>query len=259
MNHSDRTLELLSCYIDGRLSREEREELERHLAACERCREELQSLRWTVGLLHALPMVRVPRSFAIPRPSARGTGVALFWLRTATALAAALLLIVISADLLQSLGGLGMSGVPSPPRELLSQRATTPQQEVALARPAPTPALASPAATAMPRAAAPLAAGAAAPSPAPDEEAAQLRKGADSVKKEAVPTAAPSPGSDAQPSLPLFQQLESGPRPEVSAAEGRTPISWQLSAVRTLEAILLILALTLAVATLWAGRREGGR
>lgn len=113
----NRIRELLSPFLDGQVTPEERAVVEAHLATCQECARELQSLRWTVGLLHQIPVARVPRSFAIPatRPAPRRslrdwlTGdLAYGFLRGATALATLLLILVISVDVL----GMGLGGQP---------------------------------------------------------------------------------------------------------------------------------------------------
>lgn len=53
--------ELLSAYIDDEVSAEERQEVEAHLNTCQECRQELDSLRWTVTLFREMPAVEVPR------------------------------------------------------------------------------------------------------------------------------------------------------------------------------------------------------
>jgi anti-sigma factor RsiW len=53
----DRTKGMHSAYIDQRLSFKEQQEVERHLEVCQRCQEELDTLRATVGLLHRVPQV----------------------------------------------------------------------------------------------------------------------------------------------------------------------------------------------------------
>jgi hypothetical protein len=89
---------LLSGFTDGRLSREERTRVEEHLAACPRCRAELESLRATVALLHGLPEVAPSRGFAVapvrPLPGRR----ALPALRFATAAVVVLLVAALAVD-----------------------------------------------------------------------------------------------------------------------------------------------------------------
>ncbi|HKV85940.1 MAG TPA: zf-HC2 domain-containing protein [Ktedonobacterales bacterium] len=58
--------ERLSASLDGELDAAEREQLERHLVECERCRAILAELRQTRGLLRALPQPALPRSFMLP-------------------------------------------------------------------------------------------------------------------------------------------------------------------------------------------------
>src|SRR3990170_754569 len=57
--------ESLSPYIDGEMEVSAAERLEAHLAGCEGCRLELRQLRATAAVLHDLPEVQVPRSFAL--------------------------------------------------------------------------------------------------------------------------------------------------------------------------------------------------
>ena len=64
--------ETLSAYLDGALTSAERTALERHLAGCAACQEELAGLRHVGALLRALPEPALPRSFALPEPATRG-------------------------------------------------------------------------------------------------------------------------------------------------------------------------------------------
>jgi anti-sigma factor RsiW len=119
---------LLTEYIDGRLSSHDVAFVERHIETCAGCSEELESLRATVRLLNRVPSVPVPRSFAlreadvaqeraVPRrrgvlrplpvpvpvgPGVGGAGVLaperLRWLRPATAVVAAALVLLIALD-----------------------------------------------------------------------------------------------------------------------------------------------------------------
>lgn len=65
--------ELLSAYIDGNVSPDERALLESHLAECPRCARDLETLRRTVAWVGSLPTMTVPRSFAL-RPEDVGSG-----------------------------------------------------------------------------------------------------------------------------------------------------------------------------------------
>ncbi|MCX6022703.1 MAG: zf-HC2 domain-containing protein [Chloroflexi bacterium] len=107
----DRQREELSASLDGRLSAPEYAALERHLAGCDACREELDGLRAAVALLRAAPTPQTRRSFALTpamletaparpwlTPPARLSAPALSSARWATAVAATLLFTVVSYD-----------------------------------------------------------------------------------------------------------------------------------------------------------------
>jgi hypothetical protein len=101
-----RIREMLSLYIDGELSSGDRARVEEHLAECDDCTWELETLRQTVDLMAQLPKVPVPRAFTIyeaPRPRPFGLLQARWvytYLKGATALAAALLILVLAGDAL---------------------------------------------------------------------------------------------------------------------------------------------------------------
>jgi len=101
-----RIREMLSLYIDGELSSGDRARVEEHLAECDDCTWELETLRQTVDLMGQLPKVPVPRAFTIyetPRPRPFGLFQARWvytYLKGATAVAAALLILVLAADAL---------------------------------------------------------------------------------------------------------------------------------------------------------------
>ena len=102
------SLERLSEYLDGRFSSGEREMIERHLEACSECREELQSLKYTVTLLRQMPVASPRRSLTLEiAPSTvpvRWGARAPAWAYGAAASVAILLFaLVLSADLSGSL------------------------------------------------------------------------------------------------------------------------------------------------------------
>lgn len=70
--HADREAlrERLSAYLDGELAPADAAALERHLAECAECRDELAALREVRTLLRALPPPALPRSFALPPTAA---------------------------------------------------------------------------------------------------------------------------------------------------------------------------------------------
>jgi hypothetical protein len=96
----------LSTFLDGRLTPRERSRVEGHLAQCAACRADLEALRHTVALLRTMPVVKPPRSFLMPagevtwqRPAQR-LRLAYGFVRAATAVAAVLLVLVVSGDAL---------------------------------------------------------------------------------------------------------------------------------------------------------------
>jgi anti-sigma factor RsiW len=120
---------LLSEYIDGRLRGGDAEFVDAHLEKCARCAAELEGLRLTVRLLGRVRSVPVPRSFAVreadvasaparrpwwllpvPVPGGVREGVGwtsvlaperMGWLRPATAVVAAALVLVVALDFSQ--------------------------------------------------------------------------------------------------------------------------------------------------------------
>jgi anti-sigma factor RsiW len=107
-----RTRDALSGYLDRRLNSDEAARVEEHLSTCQGCREELESLRATVVVLHRLPEETPSRSFAVvpdrPLPGRR----ALPAMRFATATAVLLLVLAFAADWT----GLFEGGIISSPR-----------------------------------------------------------------------------------------------------------------------------------------------
>ncbi len=94
--------ELLSSYIDGEVTPAEKSLVEEHLAHCENCARDMESLRFTSGLLQHMPSMELPRSFTI-EPSPRRAMSLFFYMRNATAaLAAALLVLFAGSTFLQS-------------------------------------------------------------------------------------------------------------------------------------------------------------
>ena len=93
---------LLSPYIDSRLDGARIRKLEQHLTTCAPCREELQTLRDTVGLLRSLPRTVPRRSFVLAeRPVYLPATPAYLWgMRAATSAAALALMLLFAGDLM---------------------------------------------------------------------------------------------------------------------------------------------------------------
>jgi hypothetical protein len=97
-NECSRTRDVLSGYMDRRLNPEEAARVEEHLSTCRGCREELESLRATVALLHRLPEVTPSRSFALAPVKQLPGRMVLPALRFATAGAVLLLVAAFAVD-----------------------------------------------------------------------------------------------------------------------------------------------------------------
>jgi len=93
-----KTRDLLSGYTDRRLDPEDAARVEGHLSTCLGCREELESLRATVALLHRLPEVMPSRNFAVAPVRTLPGRRALPALRFATAGVVLLLVLAFAAD-----------------------------------------------------------------------------------------------------------------------------------------------------------------
>jgi anti-sigma factor RsiW len=107
--------ERLSAYLDGELAPRERDAVERHVATCQACQWDLDTLRQTVEWMRELPTVPIPRVFTIPVPAQPERVPQRRWrlvpvLQAATALVALLLVFAVSGDFL--LGGFRMGYAP---------------------------------------------------------------------------------------------------------------------------------------------------
>jgi hypothetical protein len=109
------TQERLSAYVDNDLSPAERDRVEVHLAECQRCASDVETLRQTVVWLRQLPTRTAPRSFALS-PAHTTTRARVAWLfpyfSAAGVLAAVLLLVVLAGDFLQTSGAVRMAAAP---------------------------------------------------------------------------------------------------------------------------------------------------
>ena len=183
---------LLSAYIDGEVTPSEAVRVEEHLAGCEECVSELESLRATSNLLRSLPDLEVPLSFALREaPAPVGFTPQLVWTtRFATSLAALFLVALLLVDVLGFVDQTPKSG----PQEQEFRTVLAPAPAAPASEPAPAAAaVAAPA----PSAAAPAPPAAPAPAPA-------LASTSEPEVAPAAP-AAPALAAAAEESAPTFE------------------------------------------------------
>lgn len=240
---SPRDLEGLSAYVDGRLPPVEAAALQRRLERDSQLRGALEDLRRTVSLLHSLPKVPVPRSFAltpdmIGRPAVRWYPV----LQLGTALAGLAFVVVVGFDALaqnqRSLAARVLSGeAEAPAAESETGGVSLFGAEAATGTPLGTTAPAADMLTlqATPEALAPMAA---APTSCP------------SCPREAAGTAA----AGAQKAYPTPTSVPLAPEEGPVVDESR-PVQPGISAVRAVEILLALLALAFAGLALRLRRR----
>src|SRR5262245_11118326 len=134
----DEIRELLSPYLDGEVSAEERLWVEQAVATSAELRQELESLRQTVSLLAALPSVAAPRPFTLSAADVQAVSPGMpkrsfwwsTWLGTLAMSAAALLCVVIAGWVLFS------ASFGAAPQQV----AYSPQEEAAAPQAPPAPA-----------------------------------------------------------------------------------------------------------------------
>ena len=118
-NDHVRAKDLISAYLDKRMTAEEKNFFERHIASCSDCRAELESTRAMVAALRAMPLVKAPRSFVLPREMARPPRRSILplypALRLATVIAALAFVILFASDVLvnQLSGANGSQRIPA--------------------------------------------------------------------------------------------------------------------------------------------------
>lgn len=247
-NDHIRAEDLFSAYIDKRTTADEQVFVERHVASCADCRAKLQATRSMIAALKAMPPVRAPRSFVLPKEMARQPKRSVFaWypaLRLATVTAIAAFAIVFASDVLTPRVGGGLSSVTmSAPAPLEAPQPAEPAQPAQqAAAPAPSPAPTNAAADQMPAPLAP-AAGAArvVPTETPEPEADNMALMAKSAPSETLTTTMVS--GYAQPT----ESAEATPAPETAAADQAAP---EPGAVATTEAAPTVDPLRIATITL---------
>lgn len=222
--------ELLSAFLDRRVETDEAAFLERHLAECAACAEELAGLDAVRALLGRLPAIPPPRSFELrePIPLFRVPRV-LIWTRAATAVAASFFVVLFSLDLL----GFG-ADVPVPPPSATLRSATGAKASV----PAPAAATSAPAAA------------------RPANEAAKAAS--EPKPASAPPAAAPPSATIARPAADSrVESLAATPTTPISPPD--PPRSASMTPLRQASIGTGALALVFAAAAFLVGRRRAAR
>lgn len=267
----ERRDELLSAYVDGQLSAGEQARLEAQLATDPALRTELEALRHTVALVRDLPPMPIPRNFILPqkmkpsvaarpRPARRvrprralrkpqGKAWAAPFLTVATVVVSLFFVVVLAGDLLLSgAGKQAFAPMAAPQMEVEAEAKVEAEVEVevevehydvqvtALAAGggpveednalAPSPGPAVEKAAAVPT--------------APATATAAMEKGVDEAE--------PTPGEVAKVAPPVAGEEERG----ASEDEGVGPAP--VSLWRVLQVTLGLMALALALTTIWAWR-----
>jgi predicted anti-sigma-YlaC factor YlaD len=274
----NRAGDLISAYLDQQVTAEEKQFFERHIAACADCRAQLEATRSMVAALKAMPVVKAPRSFVLPREMARQPKRSIFaWyptLRLATALAAIAFVVLFAGDLLISRsggGGAALSSVPmaapAPQLEQATESMPAPAATtIAQAAPseAPVPAAGGYVATEVgDTAAPPAAAGTAAKFAATETvtltDATAAMLAGPTATPEMTAVAAVQPTLEATPAPAAEAQAERSAVPVVEQPVTTTaaaPTAQTIDPLRVIELALLGLVIVLGAAMLIARRKQ---
>lgn len=283
-NEHTRAEELISAYLDQRVTAEDKQFFERHIASCADCRAQLESTRSMIAALKAMPAVKAPRSFVLPRETAKQPRRTIFdWypaLRLATVVAAVVFMIVFAGDLLTTRSAgqpVSMSIPAAAPVNQAAPMAPSSQDSTAASQPAPAPLMAEQAPA--PTAAATASAAGGVPPAAkamPSENASASEpmtataNDAQAATDLAAMTATPEATAIAAASQAKRTAITTPVPESASAAEGQTTASAVEQAVpttsaaaapafdpwRIVEIALLVLIGVLAVATVIARRKQ---
>ena len=126
--------EMLSAYIDGELSPQERQRLEAWMAAEPDLRHRLEGLQRTVMLVQQLPRVEAPRNFLlapsmVEEKEDRPRRISLRWLAPALTFASALsALMLVAVLILGGLGGRMTTTLDSEPLEVAMETTQRPEE-----------------------------------------------------------------------------------------------------------------------------------
>jgi anti-sigma factor RsiW len=269
-NDHNRVEELISAYLDKRVSAGEKDFFERHIASCAACRAQLETTRSMVAALQALPAMKAPRSFVLPREMARQSAgqpqrsfLSLYpALRLATVVAAMAFVVLFAGDLLIN----QMSGASAPQSIPNAAPAPAAIQAPEMARQAVAPTQEPAAATAaidaaLPPAEAPAPAGASAKASATAVLTETTMASAPTATPEA--TAMPDAASEApmmlsatpEPSELMLDQQAVEEQPAMANVVEAAPAP-AIDPLRVIEIALLVLVAVLGIATFVVRRKQ---
>jgi predicted anti-sigma-YlaC factor YlaD len=258
---------LISAYLDKRVTAEEQKFFERHIASCADCRAQLEVTRSLVTALRAMPTVKAPRSFVLPREMAKQpkrSFLSLYpALRLATVVAALAFVVLFAGDVLST--QLGSSNTPqfnpiaAPARVAMQAPAAPPEA-------APTQELAAAEAYS---ATATAPAELAAPSAGSAANMSETAVMTESMMAQSVPTATPEATAVADvsnqaqmrlkatpESTQLLPDQQAAPAAEQPAEANRGEVTPTIDTLRIAEIAVLVLAVVLGIATLAARRKQ---
>ncbi|MBI2953171.1 MAG: zf-HC2 domain-containing protein [Chloroflexi bacterium] len=255
--------ELLSPYLDGQVSEDERRQVEEHLPRCARCGRELQELRVTVQALRDLPVIAMPRSFAL---AAQPRTLPTFfpYLRNATFALAAMVLTMFVASLYVQMTS--VSSMPQPKDAVAVQQVesfsavaspTSRELEKLDAQPAlPAPALAPGPMSAAPRAPSGAPAPSAAAKQPQDEANNEVQKAPDTAETGTalVPQRATTAGGGVSEKVPSSGDGDEKSAPPANSAQ-QAPPQWPLLEIEIGAFILLLILGGATLAVFWKERR----
>ena len=265
-NDHTRAEGLISAYLDKRVSAEEQGFFERHIASCADCRAQLEATRSMVAALRAMPAVKAPRSFVLPREMAkqpRRSFLPLYpALRLATVVAAMAFVVLFAGDVLisRSSGVSAPQYIPAAAPAAMQAPAPEAARQVAPTQEPAAAATANDAATAPARAAAP-AAGAAAKVSATEAVTESTALSLPAATPEATASTDRAPQAQMMrrltpgPTAPTLDQ-QAAPAAEQPAQANRVEATPAIEPLRIVEIALLGLAVVLGIATLVARRKQ---
>ena len=258
MNLLDRDLEMLSAYLDGEISRKDRERLEVRLLKDEDLSNTLEELRRTKQVIRSLPSMRTPRNYFVTAEMVgqkEAVSRAFPVLRFASVLASVLFVLLFLGDMLVPRTGLMTSSKTVQVAETIMEAAEPPVSEAPQIESQLPEAQADQALEMAPvegEAAAPL------PEPTsglPSEPAAEMER--------LLATAVPAPLEESEDGVGEVAESFAEPNLLVEERATDTPIEdefqptvnyWTI--VRFIEIFLIVLALTTGLAALLLYRRK---